>query len=270
MTTAAVDFATLNAWADRLIDTARAAGAAIMAVHRTDFEVFKKADASPVTAADQAAEAIVLADLEQLLPKFPIVAEERVAAHGPPTFDGESFWLVDALDGTKEFVKKGDEFTVNIAFVQDGLPVLGIVFAPARDALYVGVVNALTEKSGGASRAEVWRGGVKAPIRCRARPRVPTVAGSKSHEISDNMKKFLAERGIEARIKISSSLKFGLVAEGMVDLYPRFGPTSEWDTAAGHALVRAAGGRVHDQTGVELRYKKPDFRNGRFLVEGLP
>lgn len=264
MSARTIDDAKLNAWADRLIDTARRAGAAIMDVYATDFAVIQKADASPVTLADQRAEAIVLADLEALTPAFPIVAEERVAAHGAPTFDGNNFWLVDALDGTREFISKGREFTVNIAFVHSGIPAMGIVYAPALDVLYVGVVNA----AGHPHRAEVWRAGTKTTIGCRARPAMPTVAGSKTHEVSDNMKKFLAERGIAERLKVSSSLKFGMVAEGKVDLYPRFGPTSEWDTAAGHALVRAAGGRVHDQTGVELAYKKPNFRNGRFLVEG--
>jgi len=258
-----VDFATLNAWADRLIATARRAGDAIMAVYATDFDVTEKADASPVTIADQRAEAIILTDLEKLSPRFPIVAEEQVAAHGVPTFDGADFWLVDALDGTKEFIKKGREFTVNIGFVMNNLPVLGVVFAPASDALYVGVVN-----DAGAHRAEVWRGGAKKVIACQARRSPALVAGSKTHEVSDNMKAFLAQHGVEDRVKVSSSLKFGMLAEGAIDLYPRFSPTSEWDTAAGHALVRAAGGRVHDQQGHELRYKKPNFLNGRFLAEG--
>ena len=216
-----------------------------MDVYVTDFAVIQKADASPVTLADQRAEAIVLADLATLTPTFPIVAEERVAAYGAPTFEGHSFWLVDALDGTREFISRGREFTVNIGFIHNGIPVLGIVYAPALDALYVGVVN----ETGTSHRAEVWRGGAKTVIGCRARPATPTVAGSKTHEVSDN-------------------LKFGMIAEGKVDLYPRFSPTSEWDTAAGHALVRAAGGSVHDQTGVELAYNKPNFLNGRFLVEG--
>jgi 3'(2'), 5'-bisphosphate nucleotidase len=264
VTQTTVDFATLTAWADRLMGTARAAGAAIMAVYRTDFAVGEKADSSPVTEADQTAERIVLAELETLRPQFPIVAEEQVAAHGAPAFEGESFWLVDALDGTKDFVKKGDEFTVNIAFVQNRLPVLGVVFAPAREVLYVGVVN-----GNGAHRAEIWRGSAATTIKCRKRPARVVVAGSKSHEISDNMKAFLARHDVAERIVMSSSLKFGLLAEGKVDLYPRFGPTSEWDIAAGHAIVRAAGGRVHDQSGNELSYKKPKFLNGRFLAEGL-
>jgi 3'(2'), 5'-bisphosphate nucleotidase len=263
---APTDFATLNAWADGLTDTARRAGAVIMDVFAGHVDVMHKADASPVTVADQRAEAIILQDLAALRPVYPVVAEEHVAAHGLPVFDGENFWLVDALDGTKEFIKKGQEFTVNIAFVQNRLPVLGIVFAPATDELFVGVVDEQTTQR----RAEVWRGQTKTPIGCRAQPKDVKVAGSKTHEMSDNMKAFLAERGIMDRVKVSSSLKFGMVAEGRIDLYPRFSPTSEWDTAAGHAVVRAAGGRVHDQTGAELLYKKPKFLNGRFLAEGLP
>jgi 3'(2'), 5'-bisphosphate nucleotidase len=258
-----VDFITLNAWADGLIVTARRAGEAIMAVYATEFDVTKKADASPVTVADQRAEAVILGDLEKLSPRFPVVAEEQVAAHGAPAFEGDDFWLVDALDGTREFIKKGREFTVNIAFVQNGLPVLGIVFAPASDEMYVGVVNGT-----GAHRAEVWRGGVKKGISCATRRSPALVAGSKTHEVSDNMKAFLAQHGVGDRVRVSSSLKFGMLAEGKIDLYPRFSPTSEWDTAAGHAVVRAAGGRVHDQQGHELRYKKPGFLNGRFLAEG--
>ncbi len=261
-----IDFAHLNSWADRLSETARRAGAAIMAVYHTDFAVTQKADLSPVTEADQAAERIILADLATLTPAFPIVAEEQVAAHGIPVFDGNDFWLVDALDGTIEFIKKGVEFTVNIALVKNGLPVLGLVYAPVLDELFVGVVDEAAQKH----RAEVWRAGVKKTIRCARRAIPARVAGSKAHELSENMRAFMAEHGVIDRARVSSSIKFCMVAEGKVDLYPRFSPTSEWDTAAGHAIVRAAGGRVHDQTGNELRYKKPNFLNGRFLAEGPP
>ncbi|MBL8630290.1 MAG: 3'(2'),5'-bisphosphate nucleotidase CysQ [Rhodospirillaceae bacterium] len=257
-----VDFATLNGWADALGATARKAGAAIMEVYATDFQVMEKTDASPVTIADQRAETVILVDLKKLTPAFPIVAEEDVAAHGFPEFDGNSFWLVDALDGTKDFIKKGNEFTVNIAFVQNGIPVLGVIYIPVQEALYIGV-NGPND----AKRAEITRDGATAALHCRPRPQKVVVAGSKSHETSDNMAKFLAAHDVAQRIKASSSVKFCMVAEGKVDLYPRFGPTSEWDTAAGHAIVRAAGGRVHDQTGVELQYKKPKYLNGRFLVE---
>ncbi len=257
-----VDYATLNGWADALSVTARNAGAAIMEIYHTDFQVMEKKDESPVTIADQRAESIILADLKTFTPAFPIVAEEDVAAHGFPQFEGTSFWLIDALDGTKDFIKKGNEFTVNIAFVQNGTPVLGIIYIPVQEAWYIGVNGPNGEK-----RAQMMRGGISSALHCRPRPQKVVVAGSKSHETSDNMAKFLAAHDVAERIKASSSVKFCMVAEGKVDLYPRFGPTSEWDVAAGHAIVRAAGGRVHDQSGVELQYKKPNYLNGRFLVE---
>lgn len=260
MSDSIVDFATLNRWADGLIGTARRAGAAILEIYNTDFEVMKKTDASPVTIADQRAENVILAELEKLTPKFPIVAEEHVAAHGLPVFEGDTFWLVDALDGTKDFIKKGGEFTVNIGFVQNNIPVLGLIYLPVPDMLYVGI-------AADRARAEKHADGKVSAISCRKRPEKVVVAGSKAHETSEDMAAFLARHDLAERLKLSSSIKFCLVAEGRVDLYPRFSPTSEWDTAAGHAIVRAAGGRVHDQTGVELRYKKPNFRNGRFLAE---
>jgi 3'(2'), 5'-bisphosphate nucleotidase len=258
-----VSFETLNSWADALSITARKAGASIMEIYATDFHVMEKKDESPVTIADQRAEAVILADLRALKPAYPIVAEEDVAAYGFPEFDGNSFWLVDALDGTKDFIKKGNEFTVNIGFVHNGLPVLGVIYVPVQNALYVGVC------ADGKSRAEVTRDGVTKKLQTRPRPQKVVVAGSKSHETSENMAAFLAQHNVAERIKASSSVKFCMVAEGRVDLYPRFGPTSEWDIAAGHAIVRAAGGRVHDQTGVEVQYKKPNYRNGKFLVESL-
>jgi 3'(2'), 5'-bisphosphate nucleotidase len=192
-----IDFASLNAWADKLISTARRAGDEILKIYATDFEVMQKADASPVTIADQRAEAVIVADLEKLTPRFPIVAEEQVAAHGVPTFDGDNFWLVDALDGTREFIKKGPEFTVNIALVHGGLPVLGIVFAPVPDEMYVGVVD----EHHGKHRAEIWRAGIKTSIACRARPANPAVAGSKTHETSDNMKNFWPSGALKIGLK---------------------------------------------------------------------
>ena len=258
----AVTFALLNAWADRLLPFALAAGAATLEVRKRGFEVMAKNDLSPVTEADQIAEGIITAELERLEVQFPIVAEERVAAHGHIAFAGDDFWLVDALDGTKEFIKGGDDYTVNIALILKGVPAFGIVHAPARGESYIGV-SVEHER-----RAEVWRGGKKTPINVRAHSGKVTVTGSKSHEMPELMDPFLARYDVAEKIVIGSSLKFCLVAEGKADLYPRFGPTSEWDTGAGHAVVRAAGGRVHTFDGVELGYKKPEFRNGRFLAEG--
>lgn len=263
--TAAVPFSTLGAWADRLRPAAETAGRAILEVRARGFETFIKADTSPVTEADRVAEAIVTAEIEHLTPHFPIVAEERMADGLVPVFEGRSFWLVDALDGTKEFVKRGNDFTVNIALVLDGVPVLGIVHAPARGETYLGIVD----PDGVNKRAEVRRDGVPTPISARLRPARVIVTGSKSHEVQDQLDQFLAAFDVADRLVVGSSIKFCMVAEGRADLYPRFGPTSEWDTAAGHAVLRAAGGRVHTFDGAELTYKKANYLNGRFLAEGL-
>jgi 3'(2'), 5'-bisphosphate nucleotidase len=181
-----------------------------------------------------------------------------------PAFEGRDFWLIDALDGTKEFVKGGTDFTVNVALIQGGLPVLGVVHAPARAETYLGVVD----PASAARRAEVRRAGGTVPLIARKRPSRVIVAGSRSHEIADEMNTFLDAYDVADRIVVGSSIKFCMVAEGRADLYPRFGPTSEWDTAAGHAVLRAAGGRVHTFDGVELAYKKPSYLNARFLAEG--
>ena len=258
-----VDFALLNIWADRLRPVAEEAGRATLEVRKRGFEVMAKNDTSPVTEADQIAEGIITAVLDKLEPAFHIVAEERVAAEGHVAFVGNSFWLVDALDGTKEFIKGGDDYTVNIALVLDGVPALGLVHAPVRGETYVGVIV------GTDRRAEVWRNGAAKTISVRPRPARVIITGSKSHEVPELMDPFLAKYDVAEKRAIGSSLKFCLVAEGIADLYPRFGPTCEWDIGAGHAVLRAAGGSVHDFNGVEITYKKPNFLNGRFLAEGL-
>jgi 3'(2'), 5'-bisphosphate nucleotidase len=258
-----IDFALLNIWANTLLPIAAQAGDATLDVRRRGFAVMEKNDTSPVTEADQIAEQIITDELEKLVPVIPIVAEERVAAEGHVAFQGNSFWLVDALDGTKEFIKGGDDYTVNIALIWEGVPVLGLVHAPARGDTYLGVAM------GDQRRAEVWRDGATTPISVRPRGARVVITGSKSHEVPALMDPFLAQYDVAEKLAIGSSLKFCLVAEGKADLYPRFGPTCEWDIGAGHAVVRAAGGRVHTFDGVEMTYKKPGFRNGRFLAEGI-
>jgi 3'(2'), 5'-bisphosphate nucleotidase len=259
-----VDFALLNAWADKLLPIAEEAGRATLDVRKRGFEIMAKNDDSPVTEADQIAEGIITTVLEKLDPVIPIVAEERVAKDAPPNFEGNSFWLVDALDGTKEFIKGGDDYTVNIALVWNGVPTLGLVHAPARGDTYIGVVD----PNGTQRRAEVVRGGKSTKIAVRPRGPKVIITGSKSHEVPELMNPFLAQYDVEEKIVIGSSLKLCLIAEGKADLYPRFGPTCEWDIGAGHAVVRAAGGRVHCFDGTEMPYKKPNFLNGRFLAEG--
>jgi 3'(2'),5'-bisphosphate nucleotidase len=260
-----IDGDVLARWREALLPAVQAAGEAILEIRAKGFEVLNKADTSPVTAADHAAEAIVLKTLATLAPSFPVVAEESVAAGAIPDCK-DAFWLVDALDGTKEFIKGGADFTVNVGFVYQCRPVFGIVGAPARRETFAGFVD----PASGQKEAFVIRDGSRQKIAVRPRPREVVVVGSKSHEVPELMDKFLKGVTVSDRVAIGSSLKFCLVAEGKADLYPRFGPTSEWDTAAGHAVLRAAGGRVRTLDGDEFRYGKPKFRNEGFIADGEP
>jgi 3'(2'), 5'-bisphosphate nucleotidase len=249
-----------------LIYTSQRAGGAIMAVYATDFAVQGKADESPVTAADEAAEKIILADLAAIAPGVPVIAEESVAAGKVPAI-AERFFLVDPLDGTREFVSRRDEFTVNVALIENGEPVLGVVFAPARRELYWGDV-----KAGKAGHIDADPDGTMpslgSAIHARLAPAGITAVASRSHRTPET-DAFLANYNVVEFRSIGSSLKFCLVATGEADLYPRIGPTMEWDTAAGHAVLRAAGGRVTGLAGEPFRYGKPGFRNGNFLAQGL-
>ena len=241
-----------------------AAGAAILPFY-TAFDpatdVTVKADGSPVTAADEAAEAVILAGLADLTPDIPVVAEESVAAGRVPDVADGPFWLVDPLDGTKEFIARRGSFTVNIALVEDTQPVLGVVFAPAMGDRFIGAkgLGAWTTCNGDAREAigvrDVPADGV-------------TVVASRSHGDGDRLDAFLADFTVAERTSIGSSLKFCLLAKGAADLYPRFGPTNEWDTAAGHAVLLAAGGRVDTTDATPLRYGKPGFGNPGFIAYG--
>lgn len=239
---------------------ARQAGALILEVYAGDFVVRGKADASPVTEADERAERCIAAALLELTPEVPVIAEEA-AARGETPEPGARFWLVDPLDGTREFVSRNGEFTVNIALIVRGEPVLGVVYEPVADRLVAGVVGQ------GAWRHDA-RG--RAPIACR-RPLAEGVvlACSRSHGDEAAMAAWLGQRRVLRRIAVGSSLKFGLIAAGEADLYPRLGRTMEWDTAAGHAVLRAAGGQVLDLHGAPLRYGKPGFENPHFVAWGL-
>ena len=248
-----------------VIDIARQAGQAIMAIYATDFAVRDKADDSPVTAADERAEALILAGLARLTPQIPVIAEEAVAAGKVPEI-GERFWLVDPLDGTREFINRNGEFTVNIALIENGAPVLGVVLAPA-----LGKAGHLFS---GAQGCGAWLeddAGRRA-IRCRAAPAAGmTVVASRSHGDAAALDAFFAERQIKVASLASagSSLKLCLVAAGEADLYPRLGRTMEWDIAAGHAVLAAAGGQVRTLAGDELRYGKPGLDNPHFVASGL-
>lgn len=237
---------------------ARRAGDAIMTIYARAFDVRSKADASPLTEADEAAERVIVAALRAISP-HPVVAEEA-AARGEVPVLGATFWLVDPLDGTREFVARNGEFTVNIALVVDGAPVLGVVHVPAADTLYAGMLG---------EGAWVDERGSRRRIACRDVPHEgPTLACSRSHGDEAALTAWLCGAPIAGRIEAGSALKFGLLARGAADVYPRLGRTMEWDTAAGHALLCAAGGDVVDLQGRPLRYGKPGFENPHFVAHG--
>jgi 3'(2'), 5'-bisphosphate nucleotidase len=242
-----------------IVKLAEEAAAVILDHYRDDAAVRLKADASPVTAADEAAEAVILKGLATLTPDIPVVAEETVAAGRIPTLDDGPVWLVDPLDGTKEFISKNGEFTVNIALIAGSEPVLGVVLAPALGKAWWGARGhgAMARDGGTAAR----------PIAVRPKPERPVAVASRSHA-DPQTDAFLDEAGVTARISAGSSLKFCLVAEGKADLYPRFGRTMEWDTAAGHAVLSAAGGRVTTREGAPFLYRKPGFENPGFIARG--
>jgi 3'(2'), 5'-bisphosphate nucleotidase len=251
---------------EALLPAAVAAGRATLEVYHAAFTVTRKADQSPVTAADHAAEKIILEHLARLAPAVPVVAEEAAAAGAIPQV-GEEFFLVDPLDGTKEFIHRRGEFTVNIALIRRRLPALGVVYAPVSGALYAGNVAA-----GRAFRcsqpAAAATAGAREPLHVRPVPAAGiTAVISRSHS-TPQTEAYLRHYEVAERVSIGSSLKFCLVAAGEADLYPRLGPTMEWDTAAGHAVLAAAGGRVLAPGGEPLAYGKPDFRNSFFIASG--
>jgi len=244
---------------ERVIAIVRAAGGVVMQVYGTDFEVQGKPDDSPVTVADQRAEALIVPALRELLPGVPVVAEEAVAAGDVPAI-GDAFWLVDPLDGTREFIGRNGEFTVNVALVRGGAPVLGVVLAPALDRLFAGAsgLGAFVEEQG-ARRA----------LACREPPAEGlTVVASRSHGDPEALAAFLDGRPLACVRNAGSSLKLCLVAAGEADLYPRLGRTMEWDIAAGHAVLAAAGGTVLTLDGAPLAYGKPGFANPHFVAAG--
>ena len=278
---------------EAMIAAALEAGRAIHAIYAAGFAIAHKADESPVTSADHAAEAIILARLASAAPGVPIVAEEEVAAGRIPSVARE-FFLVDPLDGTKEFIQRRGDFTVNIALIRSGAPVLGVVYAPANGQLFAGNVaagsafrssqsaagHAARDAADSATAADNTdfpdradpddRTGSAARVPIRVRP-VPqhglTVVASRSHA-TPATDTYLAQYTVAERVPVGSSLKFCLVAAGDADLYPRLGPTMEWDTAAGHAVLSAAGGSVWAPGGAPFLYGKPGFRNSSFIASG--
>lgn len=236
------------------------AGNAILAVYATDFTVESKSDESPLTQADLASHNCIVAGLAQLTPDMPIISEED----GLPEFDvrgqWDRYWLIDPLDGTKEFVNRNGEFTVNIALIDSNQPVFGVVHVPVQDKTYIGC-----EDRG----SELRDAGNVTPINVSAASNAPVrIVGSRSHR-GTSLDAFLAKLGDHDMVAMGSSLKFCTVAEGNADIYPRLGPTSEWDTAAAQAVVEQAGGQVLELDGKPLSYnKKADILNPWFVVTG--
>ena len=240
-------------------ELATQAGAAILAIRARGFDIQRKEDFSVVTEADHAAEAIIVAGLRAACPEIPVIAEEEVAG-GRITAASGQFWLVDPLDGTREFSNGSPDFAVNIGLVRDGCPVLGVVGVPAAGEMYSGIVG-----------QGAWRsvGGVQTEIHARVPPPEGlTVLASRHHGDTAQLDAFLRDYRIDKIINFGSSLKFCRVAEGIADLYPRFGRTMEWDTCSPQAVLEAAGGSVRTLDGKPLRYGKAGWDNPHFVCYG--
>ncbi len=251
-----------------VLELAHAAGREIMQVYAHDFAVQEKADASPLTEADLRSQRTILAGLARLTPSIPVLAEESAAVPYDERRHWSEFWLVDPLDGTREFVSRNPEFTVNIALIRDHRPVLGVVHVPVKSLDYYGFHNGGTEP--GSEEPCSFRrelGLEPQPIRvCTPARRPLRVVGSKSHR-GDSLDKLLPLLGEHEIVPVGSSLKQCLVAEGSADFYPRLSPTMEWDTAAAHAVLECAGGRVVDLEGRDLLYNtREDLTNPHFLA----
>jgi 3'(2'), 5'-bisphosphate nucleotidase len=246
---------------DAVIDIARQAGEAILSVYNTDFSVEEKSDKSPLTEADMAAHKIIVQRLAELTPEIPLLSEESADIPFETRSNWQRYWLIDPLDGTREFVKRNGEFTVNIALIEGHEPVLGVVYVPVMALTYFG------QRGQGAFKQA--KGEDPVPIQVQAELRRPVqVAGSRSHA-GDSLKQFLVNLGEHEIVSMGSSLKICLVAEGKADVYPRLGLTSEWDTAAAQAVVEAAGGRITKTDMDPLLYNtKETLLNPFFFVFG--
>ncbi len=256
----------LGALANRLLPVAIRAGASILEVYASDFAVQNKSDSSPVTAADELAEAIILAALAEITPYIPVIAEEQAAKGQTPQTE-RIFWLVDPLDGTREFVERNGEFTVNIALIIDAVPQLGIVYIPVHGRLFFGIVGTGAFECD----ADAGTGQISAPRPICVRPAPAdglVVLASRSHRDPET-DALIANLKVSAFRAAGSSLKFCLIAAGEADFYPRTGPTMEWDTAAGHGVLIAAGGNMSTLDGNPFTYGKLGFRNPGFIARGL-
>ncbi|WP_203564014.1 3'(2'),5'-bisphosphate nucleotidase CysQ [Deefgea sp. CFH1-16] len=234
---------------ESVIELCQQAGDAVMDIYSEDIKVEIKNDLSPLTLADLKSNEILVAGLKKLTPNIPIISEE--ISQQEKIKLGAKFWMIDPLDGTKEFIKRNGEFTINVALIENRQPILGVVYAPALGKLYAGI----PEKN-----AFVLQNGGRKLLNCRTPPEQGlTVLGSRSHANEQLLTDFLADKKIAEIIPAGSSLKFCLIAEGQADLYPRLGPTMEWDTAAGHAVLLAAGGEVNNLDGEVFELPKTEL-----------
>ncbi len=243
---------------NKIIEIAKSAGDAIMGIYQTDsFEVEMKSDNSPLTRADKASHEVIAKGLSKLYPDIPILSEEGKSIPYDTRKNWSHFWLVDPLDGTKEFIKKNGEFTVNIALIKNAAPIAGVIYVPAQELMYYGVVG----------KGAYKKRGEQTPVEISVSKNLDAgliAVKSRSHS-SEDEEKFFANYNIIDTISVGSSLKFCMVAEGKAQIYYRNGPTWEWDTGAGHAIILASGGNVSG-IGQGLNYNKESLLNGSFLV----
>ncbi|MED5408463.1 MAG: 3'(2'),5'-bisphosphate nucleotidase CysQ [Pseudomonadota bacterium] len=256
-----------NGIMEQVLQIADEAGREILDIYEKDYDVIEKADGSPVTVADHRAHELISRRLEPLIPLTPVLSEESSGITAAERMDWQRFWLVDPLDGTKEFIKRNGEFTVNIALIEAGLPVLGVVHTPVREMSHFATVGqgAWRRTEGGNNErieSSHYNGGAARMV----------VSRSHSGSAVDRFREALAEcsgHGVES-ISMGSALKVCLVAEGSADVYPRLGPTSEWDTGASHCILNESGGRIMDCAGNNLQYNKPSVLNPWFIAVGDP
>lgn len=244
---------------DKLLQIADTASEKVMAIYQTDFEVNTKEDDSPITAADIASHHVIVDGLKALTPDIPILSEESANAPWDERKHWTRFWLVDPIDGTKDFTNRTGEFTVNIALIEDGEPVMGVVTAPALNEAYWGI------KGQGAWKREA--DGSTRKLQVVEPPEAVRTVASKNH-LNQETRDFIEQLGKHELVQAGSSLKFCRIAEGKADIYPRLGPTCEWDTGAAHAVLAAAGGKVNKLDGTPLLYGKEDVLNPYFVASG--
>lgn len=249
---------------EQVTNIAVQAGEAILDIYHQDFEVELKDNGSPLTVADQSANEIIITALKKLTPEVPCLSEESAAIDYKQRKQWQDFWLIDPLDGTKEFINKNGEFTVNIALVSGSTPVLGVVYAPVPNIVYsaadgVGAFKQKNNSPPGSIQTRPYQGGAAVLVASRSHA---------SESLTSCIDRVKTSEGEVIIKSMGSSIKLCLVAEGEADVYPRLGPTSEWDTAAAHAVVKCAGGKVIDLKGNELKYNKPSILNPEFIVQG--